>query len=403
MTEHSETLVPDAKSELPELDEPSRGDEFSSADTAPLSDLMQVIEEKATRARRIPFTREAPARDHSTLETSTRDHSTHGSSSLESTVTDPTDAADAQVLRGVCNVCGWRGSFRLPERGREGHFCGNCASTSRHRMVIHGLSMVLKMAGQLPVGGSAPIYAWPRDQHLRILEPSGRGPYPSMLEDRFQYHGIEYDPSRVDSDHPRRGYGDIQRLHFADESYDLVIASDVFEHVRDDDAGFTEILRVLRHGGALVLTVPYEHEKPTTVARVDISGETDVNVLPPVYHSGGGLTLVYRDYGRDLLTKLRGIGFTVMHVDAADAEQGITRQSLILAFKADFVEWVSEGAADGVIAASGGEARSEPGAEGMHESTPYLGPLLHQRLYLLLKFNLRGLYTMLKQFCGRSL
>lgn len=294
---------------------------------------------------------------------------------------------DTPALHGQCNLCGWEGLFLEAARGREGHLCGNCASTSRHRMVIHGLSMVMKMEGLLPPTGSIPLYAWHRDRHLSILEPSGRGVYPTMLADRFEYYGIEYDPERVDPEHPHRGYGDIQNLHFADESFDVVIASDVFEHVRDDDAGYAQIHRVLKQGGALVLTVPYEHEQAETVMRVESSGHEDVHILPAVYHSGGGLTLVYRDYGRDLLTKLRCAGFSVLHLRNEMPELGIPRQDLILAFKKDFVEWVPEASTSSEAAGQG--------------ALPKLGPLLPQRLYLLLKFNLAGFAQQTRQLMRR--
>ncbi len=50
--------------------------------------------------------------------------------------------------------------------------------------------------------------------------------------------------------------GDATRLPFADASFDKVIASEVLEHVPDDDAAFAELARVLRPGGVLAVTVP---------------------------------------------------------------------------------------------------------------------------------------------------
>lgn len=50
--------------------------------------------------------------------------------------------------------------------------------------------------------------------------------------------------------------GDACNLGFADDSFDRIIASEVFEHVPDDTAAFAELTRVLRPGGVMAVTVP---------------------------------------------------------------------------------------------------------------------------------------------------
>ncbi len=47
-----------------------------------------------------------------------------------------------------------------------------------------------------------------------------------------------------------------QSLPFADESFDVVVAGELLEHVRHPDAVIAESFRVLRGGGALVGSVP---------------------------------------------------------------------------------------------------------------------------------------------------
>jgi ubiquinone/menaquinone biosynthesis C-methylase UbiE len=50
--------------------------------------------------------------------------------------------------------------------------------------------------------------------------------------------------------------GDATRLPFADETFDRVIAAEVLEHVPDDAAAAAELVRVLRPGGTMAVTVP---------------------------------------------------------------------------------------------------------------------------------------------------
>ena len=50
--------------------------------------------------------------------------------------------------------------------------------------------------------------------------------------------------------------GDICALPFADSSFDLVLATDIIEHVDDDSRALSEIARVLAPDGAVLITVP---------------------------------------------------------------------------------------------------------------------------------------------------
>jgi SAM-dependent methyltransferase len=50
--------------------------------------------------------------------------------------------------------------------------------------------------------------------------------------------------------------GDVCGMPFADQSFDLLLATDIIEHVDDDAKGLHEIARVLRAGGKALITVP---------------------------------------------------------------------------------------------------------------------------------------------------
>jgi SAM-dependent methyltransferase len=50
--------------------------------------------------------------------------------------------------------------------------------------------------------------------------------------------------------------GDICALPFGDASFDVVFATDVIEHIDDDERAAQEICRVLRPGGSAIITVP---------------------------------------------------------------------------------------------------------------------------------------------------
>jgi SAM-dependent methyltransferase len=50
--------------------------------------------------------------------------------------------------------------------------------------------------------------------------------------------------------------GDALDLPYADGTFDCVIASEILEHVPEDDRAIAELVRVLKPGGSLAITVP---------------------------------------------------------------------------------------------------------------------------------------------------
>jgi SAM-dependent methyltransferase len=100
---------------------------------------------------------------------------------------------------------------------------------------------------------------------------------------------------------------DLHHLTWADASVDLVVTSEIFEHVADPWRAFDEVRRVLRQGGRHIFTVPDVGDAPTR-SRAG---------LPEVLHMDGpgsaGIAVV-TDFGLDLSERLRAHGFdTVVH------------------------------------------------------------------------------------------
>ncbi|MBV9088974.1 MAG: class I SAM-dependent methyltransferase [Mycobacteriaceae bacterium] len=50
--------------------------------------------------------------------------------------------------------------------------------------------------------------------------------------------------------------GDARTMPYPDEAFDYVIASEILEHVTEDDALISELIRVLKVGGTLAVSVP---------------------------------------------------------------------------------------------------------------------------------------------------
>ncbi|MFQ5709783.1 MAG: class I SAM-dependent methyltransferase [bacterium] len=277
-------------------------------------------------------------------------------------------------MQPQCNICGNRGKFLNPHLGKEGWHCANCSATSRHRLVMFILGRTLGLNDQ-------PVYAWPTMKQIKILEPCPRGPQVVFLREKFDYFEPEFDAEKIRKNAEPRKYSDIQDLAFADESFDIVIASDVFEHVREDDKGFREIYRTLKNGGTFILTSPYDHKRAQTLIRVAVKGEDDIYLQDPTYAGGGGATLNYRVYGRDLLGKLNAVGFAVGYLETAIKRFKIHKYGIVICKKSPYLELTKYLSKENSDAAS---------------SVP-LGFLLPNRLFLLYKFNLKSFLQFLRE------
>jgi 2-polyprenyl-3-methyl-5-hydroxy-6-metoxy-1,4-benzoquinol methylase len=113
-----------------------------------------------------------------------------------------------------------------------------------------------------------------------------------------------------------------------DSSFDVVWAGEVIEHVADTSAWLSEVRRVLRSGGSLVLSTP-AHERLTMLASA-LSPRAFAELFAP---RGDHL----RFYNRDSLTRLlEDFGFTAVSVRGAGGPPGARRLMLAHAIRARF-------------------------------------------------------------------
>src|SRR5690606_2625202 len=81
---------------------------------------------------------------------------------------------------------------------------------------------------------------------------------------------------------------DLQRLTFVDGAFDVVLTSDVMEHVRLDRRAHAEIRRVLAPGGSYLFNVPHTRGLRDTIHRVVVHDPDDPArdeyVLPKEFH-----------------------------------------------------------------------------------------------------------------------
>ena len=149
---------------------------------------------------------------------------------------------------GRCSVCSRWGPFRRQHASiREGYKCTYCSASLRYR---HQASIIVAKYTTKRSKSFAELAREPYFVGLSIYEPGIIGPFRRYLEAHPNYttsylwEGVEPGAS-----HKGVRCENLESLTFANDTFDLVISSDIFEHVRKPYLAFAEIHRVLKPRG----------------------------------------------------------------------------------------------------------------------------------------------------------
>jgi SAM-dependent methyltransferase len=250
---------------------------------------------------------------------------------------------------GWCNICGRDTTFYCDDwnAARESVVCAHCRTTSRYRSLARGvLRAVAELTGVAASslaelqGRSAARRLAVYDTQVAIRATLGAYPLPEILA------GVPWIDLQVSVFKPSLAWGavlsdgvtnqNLEALTFPDGAFDLVLTSDVMEHVRLASAAHREIRRVLRPGGVYLFTVPHDRNRATTLERVRVvdpaDPSRDEHLLEPEYHGDANSpedrALAYRLYGRDLDADLERLGFDVEYSRRDDRRLGIVNTEL---------------------------------------------------------------------------
>jgi SAM-dependent methyltransferase len=225
---------------------------------------------------------------------------------------------NGKIHRGFCTICEKQVFFA--ETGpwlRDEYVCLSCRSIPRNRALLKILSDHFPLWRNLSIHESSPGGAG----SLKLQRECN-----NLISSQF-FHDV-----------PRGHIRDGQRsenlecLTFEDESFDIVITQDVFEHVLSPDKAFSEIARTLKPDGAHVFTVPYYRGKKTVIrARPTASGEVQ-HLLEPDYHQNpidSKGSLVITEWGDDICEFIyRASGLTTTIFNFHDQRFGLKAEFL---------------------------------------------------------------------------
>ena len=224
-------------------------------------------------------------------------------------------------LSGVCPVCTTPAKFDgFTDNERETGACSNCGAINRQRQIA---ALIRELHG---FGESAPL----RFGHgFAVFNTESTGALHKELSESKIYTCSEYFGSEVTRGSINNGvmHQDLQALTFGDETFDLVLSSDVLEHMPRPYDAHREIFRILKGGGRHIFTVPFypwealdEHRAVERDGEIKYFGEK-------LYHGDpirpGEGVLVWTIFGLEMIVELARIGFVVSYWNLHDPLQGI--------------------------------------------------------------------------------
>ncbi len=204
----------------------------------------------------------------------------------------------------TCNVCGALGhplfdfpDLQLRREHSIGHLretlqCKHCGATMRHRTLATSLLRVISEHSGHKLTAVRDIDA-DSLRGLKILDTDAFSPISKQLKLLPGYIVSSFRPDLAFDTEIEPGYFNVnlEKMGFQSSCFDIVLTSDVMEHVRGIDSAHREIARILKKGGHYIFRVPYDPSIAGHKIMVDTSGTEDVFLVPPQYHgdplSGG--------------------------------------------------------------------------------------------------------------------
>jgi len=210
-----------------------------------------------------------------------------------------------------CAICSHRGEF-IYEPGapaRDNYRCANCRAMTRQRDVAQLIldefadGMHLDLRSLVESGGI---------NDLDIYEVGIKGPIAARLKPLPKYVQSYYWED-IPAGEEKNGIQcqDLRSLTFRDDSYDLIISLEIFEHVFDAEKALREIHRVLKPGGVHIFSMPVKYPFPkSSEVRAKLSHGEIEHLMPARYHvaGDGSESLVVTDWGHDFVDLHKKVG-----------------------------------------------------------------------------------------------
>ncbi|MEP1207421.1 MAG: methyltransferase domain-containing protein [Rhizobiaceae bacterium] len=177
-----------------------------------------------------------------------------------------------------CPMCGYHGYFiSVGNPSRFDARCAQCGCRERHRLTWLWVTE----------GGGNKL------EGKRIIHFAPEAIWMKMMKDNPLYETADLYQKGVDHQE------DMTQLSFEDESFDVVMANHVLEHIDEDDKAISELYRILKKDGFALITVPINAGRNETYRNPEITDRK----LRMLHFAGGDHRRYYGLDFKDILSK----------------------------------------------------------------------------------------------------
>lgn len=189
---------------------------------------------------------------------------------------------------------------------RESLYCPFCNSSMRSRLLADMILRTFKVP-DICLNGWVKL---PVSQKLIVAEVSQAGNLHGFLK---QLQHISY--SENDADDPNIAHQDLTKLSYPDNNFDLLIHSEVIEHIADFEGALKESLRVVKLYGTVIFTTPVLWSRISLQVADKINGEIISHITPSFHGAGEAFNRVFWEWGGDFVDKCEKLGIYFDHID----------------------------------------------------------------------------------------
>lgn len=214
--------------------------------------------------------------------------------------------------KGICPCCEQHVTFRARDSWlRDSFLCTNCKSIPRERALMLTIEKYLPNWKELLIHESSPANKGASAKLKKFSKNYTASQYYTGKEFGLIVEGFRNE--------------DLEHQTFDNESFDLVVTQDVFEHVYDPSKAFKEIARTLKKGGAHIFTVPLVNKFNPTIRWAD-KGENGEPIFlhEPEYHGnpidskGSPVTMHWGYDIVDFIKSSSGLETKIIYLDNLD-------------------------------------------------------------------------------------